>query len=63
MGDTVIDECVEVVMDITDKGVKEILDFVTVSNEGAHSWKEFLLTLKRPELLYPESNRCFMQKK
>lgn len=45
-GDTVIDECVEVVMGITDKGVKEILDFVTVSNEGAHSWKEFLLTLK-----------------
>ena len=25
--------------------------------------EEFLLTLKRPELLYPESNRCFMQKK
>lgn len=25
--------------------------------------EEFLLSLKRPELLYPESNRCFMQKK
>lgn len=45
-GDAVIDECVEVVMGITDQGVKEILDFVTVSNEGAHSWKEFLYSLK-----------------
>lgn len=45
-GDTVIDECVEVVMGITDQGVKEILDFITVSNEGSHSWKEFLYSLK-----------------
>ena len=45
-GDTVIDECVEVVMGITDRGVKEILDFITVSNEGSHSWKEFLYSLK-----------------
>ena len=45
-GDTVIDECVEVVMEITDQGVKEILDFITVSNEGSHSWKEFLYSLK-----------------
>ncbi len=45
-GDTVIDECVEVVMGITDQDVKEKLDFVTVSNEGAHSWKEFLHSLK-----------------
>lgn len=33
-GDAVIDECVEVVMGITDKGVREILDFVTVSDNG-----------------------------
>lgn len=45
-GDAVIDECVEVVMGITDRGVKEILDFITVSNEGSHSWKEFLYSLK-----------------
>ncbi len=45
-GDAVVDECVEVVMGITDQGVKEILDFVTVSNEGAHSWKELLYSLK-----------------
>lgn len=45
-GDAVIDECVEVVMGITDQGVKEILDFITVSNEGSHSWKEFLYSLK-----------------
>lgn len=45
-GDSVTDECVEVVMGITDQGVKEILDFVTVSNEGSHSWKEFLSSLK-----------------
>lgn len=25
--------------------------------------EEFLLSIRRPELLYPESNRCFMQKK
>lgn len=45
-GDTVADECVEVVMGITDQGVKEILDFATVSNEGSHSWREFLSSLK-----------------
>lgn len=45
-GDAVIDECVEVVMGVTDQGTKEILDFVTVSNEGSHSWKEFLYSLK-----------------
>ena len=45
-GDSVADECVEVVMGITDHGAKEILDFVTVSNEGAHSWREFLYALK-----------------
>ena len=45
-GDAVIDECVEVVMGVTDQGAKEILDFVTVSNEGSHSWKEFLYSLK-----------------
>ena len=45
-GDTVIEECVEFVNGITDKRVKEILDFVTVSNEGANSWKEFLSTFK-----------------
>ena len=39
-------ECVMVIMGITDKGSKEILDFVTVPNEGSHSWKEFLKTLK-----------------
>ena len=45
-GDAVIDECVEVVMGVTDQGAKEILDFVTASNEGSHSWKEFLYSLK-----------------
>ena len=45
-GDAVIDECVEVVMGVTDQGAKEILDFVTVSNVGSHSWKEFLYSLK-----------------
>lgn len=45
-GDAVIDECVEVVMGVTDQGTKEILDFVTVSNEGSHSWKELLYSLK-----------------
>lgn len=45
-GDAVIDECVEVVMGVTDQGTKEILDFVTVSNEGSHSWREFLYSLK-----------------
>lgn len=39
-------ECVMVIMGITDKGSKEILDFVTVPNEGSHSWKDFLKTLK-----------------
>lgn len=45
--DEVSDECVMVIMGITDKGCKEILDFVTVPNEGSHSWKEFLMTLKQ----------------
>lgn len=45
-GDAVIDECVEVVTGVTDQGAKEILDFVTVSNEGSHSWKELLYSLK-----------------
>lgn len=39
-------ECVMVIMGITDKGNKEILDFVTVPNEGSHSWKDFLQKLK-----------------
>lgn len=39
-------ECVMVIMGITDKGNKEILDFVTVPNEGSHSWLEFLKELK-----------------
>lgn len=39
-------ECVMVIMGITDKGNKEILDFVTVPNEGSHSWKDFLESLK-----------------
>lgn len=39
-------ECVMVIMGITDQGHKEILDFVTVPNEGSHSWLEFLTNLK-----------------
>ena len=42
----VTNECVMVIMGITDKGSKEILDFVTVPNEGSHSWKDFLKALK-----------------
>lgn len=42
----VTNECVMVIMGITDKGSKEILDFVTVPNEGSHSWKDFLKSLK-----------------
>ena len=45
-GESVSDECIEVVMGITEKGVKEILDFVTVSNEGSNTWKEVLYSLK-----------------
>ena len=40
------EECVMVIMGITDKGHKEILDFITVPNEGSHSWKDFLMSLK-----------------
>lgn len=46
IGGCVTDECVEVVMGVTASGHKEILDFVTVPNEGAHSWKDFLFELK-----------------
>ena len=42
----VTNECVMVIMGITNKGNKEILDFVTVPNEGSHSWKDFLKALK-----------------
>lgn len=42
----VTNECVMVIMGITDKGSKEILDFVTVPNEGSHIWKDFLKALK-----------------
>ncbi len=40
-------ECVMIIMGITDQGHKEILDFVTVPNEGSHSWKDFLNALKQ----------------
>lgn len=43
----VYDECVEVVIGITASGHKEVLDFITVPNEGAHSWKGFLESLKK----------------
>lgn len=46
IGGCVTDECAEAVMGVTASGHKEILDFVTVPNEGAHSWKDFLLELK-----------------
>ena len=45
-GDSVIHECVEVVLGITEKCTKEILDFITVSNDGSSTWKDFLITLK-----------------
>ena len=33
-------------MGITEDGHKEILDFVTIPNEGSHSWKDVLENLK-----------------
>lgn len=47
MAGSVIDECVEVVLGITASGTKEILDFITVPNEGSHSWESFLESLKK----------------
>ena len=43
---SVTKECVMIVMGITDKGNKEVIDFITVPNEGSHSWKDFLIQLK-----------------
>lgn len=46
MSGSVTKECVMVVMGITENGYKQVLDFTTVPNEGAHSWEDFLDELK-----------------
>lgn len=42
----VYDECIEVIIGVTASGHKEVLDFITVPNEGSHSWEDFLNNLK-----------------
>ena len=47
LGDSYDRECVEVATGITKDGKRVVLGFWIVPNEGAHSWKDVLLDLKK----------------